>query len=134
MKTPCLTFVVAVSLLATSCDRFSKSKQAAQPTPTPALVRTPHPATKAYEAALRLYPDLAKKDSAFHRTFHGLYVEREATNPASLAAFDWPLDIGRQTSLKLAVMPPPRAIPLTPSKRTPEKKSTPSSKRARKVE
>jgi hypothetical protein len=70
-------------------------------------IPTPHPAKGARLAAIQLYPELGKKDSAFNQLFLDLYEERLKTNPASLAAVDWPLELARETARHLHVAPAP---------------------------
>ncbi|MGC3988906.1 MAG: hypothetical protein QM796_04320 [Chthoniobacteraceae bacterium] len=59
---------------------------------------TPNPASGATAEALRLYPDLGKKDSIFNRTFRDLYVQKKNTELQSLTSFDWPLKLARETA------------------------------------
>jgi hypothetical protein len=79
---------------------------------------TPHPAKAATETAIRLYPDLAKKDSTFNRAFREIYEERRERDPASLATVDWPLNVARHAAAMLEVSPsypePPPPPPVAP--------------------
>ena len=74
---------------------------------TPNLVETPvptpHPATGATEAAIKLFPELAKKDSMFNRAFRDLYEERKKRDIESLTKADWPLVLARQTETMLGI-------------------------------
>src|SRR5436190_1287749 len=100
-------------LLVAACSP-PKPVSVAEPTPVP----TPHPAQGAREAAIRLYPDLAKPDSTFSKTFLEVFEAQKASNPRSLTAVDWPLTVARRTGSILGVAPldpnappPPAATP-----------------------
>lgn len=67
---------------------------------------------------MKLYPDLAKKDSTFNRAFREIYEKRLETDPASLAEVDWPLDIARRAGDMLGV-PPQSLTPISPRVATP---------------
>lgn len=66
---------------------------------------TPHPAKGAMKAAIQLYPDLAKKDSAFHLLFLDLLNQRKKTDPVSLTQPEWPLDMAQEIAKKLGIQP-----------------------------
>jgi len=90
------------------------------PTPTPTAtpvatpVPTPNPAVGASQQAVRLYPDLAKRDSIFNKTFRELYEEQKKENPESLTTYDWPLRLAEQTAQRLNVKPIPLDATPTP--------------------
>lgn len=111
-----------------------------QPTPVepttmdPALVTaaatpipTPHPAAGATQAALKLYPELSKKDSMFNRAFLDLFEDRRKTDPVALSKPDWPLVLAKETANMLGdvlnqsktiasnATPPPAEAPATAS-------------------
>ncbi len=67
---------------------------------------TPHPASGATIAALKVYPDLGKKDSMFNRAFRDLYEERKSKDPVSLTRPDWPLVLAKETAKMLSDIPP----------------------------
>jgi|GEM_PF-6828208 len=82
------------------------AKLIATPAPTIASVPaapTPNPASGATAEALRLYPDLGKKDSIFNRTFRDLFAQKKNSDPQSLTNFDWPLKLARETAQILNV-------------------------------
>ena len=109
MKRRLISLVLPLMLGTTSCVKPPPPEPVptpeATPLPTPKLVPTPHPAKGATETAIRLYPDLGKKDSTFNRTFLELFEEQKKTNPASLTAVDWPLTLARRTAAMLRVAP-----------------------------
>lgn len=132
MKRRLMTFAAA-ALLVASCTKPPPPPPPPTPKPRPAPkpVPTPHPAHAARETAIRLYPDLAKKDSTFNRAFREIYEERQNTDPASLAAVDWPLVIAQRTATMLEVSrhsptpaprPPAPVVVATPA---PVKESNP---------
>lgn len=88
---------------------------------------TPHPAKGASEAAVKLYPDLAKEDSNFHRAFIEIYEQHLQSNPASLAKVDWPLDVARETAAMLDVKPASPTPPPRPATPTPMPSRPPNS-------
>lgn len=83
------------------------TRPAAEPIPetAPKVVPTPHPASGATEAAIRLFPDLGKKDTMFNRTFRDLYTERKLKNPESLTRPDWPIEVAQETGKLLSILP-----------------------------
>ena len=106
------SFFAALALATASCSPPPKVVVVVESTPKPAP--TPHPAKGATEAAIRLYPDLAKKDSTFNRTFVELYEQTKTANPESLTAVDWPLDVARRTAAMLGVLESPTAATPAP--------------------
>ena len=118
---------IACMLLLAGCPKPPAPPAPATPKPVAKVkpVPTPHPAQAATETAIRLYPDLAKKDSTFNRAFREIYQERRDRDPASLANFDWPLDVARRAAAMLEVSPanpeppppppPPVVIVATPA-------------------
>ncbi len=82
------------------------SAAAGAPAAAPAL--QPHPATGAKEVALKMYPALGVKDSAFNKVFRDLYGEKARQDPEYLTKADWPLLLARRTAELLA---PPTASP-----------------------
>jgi hypothetical protein len=91
----------STDLLARVISAHKQSEVAQSPNPSP----TPHPAKGAMRAAIQLYPDLVKKDSAFYLLFLDLLDHRKKTDPASLTQPDWPLDLAQETAKKLGVQP-----------------------------
>jgi hypothetical protein len=79
--------VLAVALLAVSCNKA----------PT-------DPASAAKEA-VRLYPALGLKDSAFNQTYLKLHREAAQKEPALLQQPDWPLTLAHRTARVLGVLP-----------------------------
>ena len=73
--------------------------------PAPKVVPTPHPASGATEAAIKLFPELAKKDTMFNRTFRDLYHERKLKDPDSLARPGWPIEVAQETGKLLSILP-----------------------------
>lgn len=65
---------------------------------TPAALATPHPAAAAKERAMRLYPELAKKDSPFNLAFRTLYDLRRKNDPDALTKEDWPLTLAHKAA------------------------------------
>jgi len=70
-----------------------------------------NPATGAKEAAMKMYPALAVKDSTFNKTFRDLYLEKSQKDPDFLTRADWPLVLARQTADLLFVQPATSATP-----------------------
>ena len=93
-------------LLVAACSP-PKPVSVAEPTPapTPKPIPTPHPAQGAREQAVRLYPDLAKADSLFHRTFMEIFESEKAANPRSLTQVDWPIALAHRTGNMLSIQP-----------------------------
>ena len=121
MNTPRFALLSTASLLLAACSP-SKPLSVVQPTPAPTPVPTPHPAEGAKEAAVRSYPDLAKADSTFNKTFRELVEQQKASNPRSLTAVDWPITLAKRTGSMLGVDPvDPNAAPIvaTPKPREP---------------
>ena len=86
------------------------------PPPTTAAaspVFQPNPALGAKEAAMKMYPQLAIKDSTFNKTFRDLYVEESQKNPELLTKADWPLILAHRTADILT--PPAQAQPQPPA-------------------
>src|SRR3954468_22813486 len=92
--------MTATAIALVSCTPPQKEAEAP---PTPEPVATPHPATGATETAIRLYSDLAKKDSPLNRTFREVYQSKKPTSPASLTRVDWPLNVADETARILGV-------------------------------
>lgn len=63
---------------------------------------------------MKLYPDLAVKDSTFNKTFVDLYSEASQKNSDMLTRADWPLLLARRTADMLSVSPATPAIPTPP--------------------
>jgi hypothetical protein len=115
MKTTRGLGALAMMALCTSCTPpVEKAPKPKASTPAPTPPATPHPAQGATEAAIRLYPDLGKKGSTFHRAFLERYEHLKSTNPRSLVAVDWPLNVAHRTAAMLRVEPysPPVATPV----------------------
>ena len=98
----------AITLVSCTPQKEVEAPPATEP------VATPHPATGATETAIRLYPDLAKKDSLFNRTFREVYESKKGSSPSSLTKVDWPLRVAEETARILDVQP---AGPATPTPR-----------------
>ena len=125
MKTLWITFLAAATFSMTSCNKPPPSERIPTPKPeaTPKPLPTPHPAQGASQKAILLYPDLARKDSMFNRTFLEMYEEQKKNNPDSLAAVDWPLTLAARTARMLEVQPhsekpasKPKTAPTPPPK------------------
>jgi len=67
----------------------------------------PNLAQGAKEAALKMYPQLAVKDSTFNKTFRDLYVEESQKHPQLLTQADWPLILAHRTA---DILTPPAPI------------------------
>lgn len=63
---------------------------------------------------MRLYPDLAIKNSHFRRTFDELYEDQKANNPKALTKVDWPLTLAHRTADMLGVSVHSKATPKPP--------------------
>ena len=122
MKTPQILAALVSLILLAGCSRSRVEDTNATPpenspevTPTnvvattqetaPKAAPTPHPASGATEAAIKLFPDLAKKDTMFNRTFRDLYTERKLKDPASLARPGWPIEVAQETGKLLSILP-----------------------------
>ena len=70
-----------------------------------AAAATPNPAREASLAAVRMYPDLARRGSAFNTMFLQLYAARKQADPNSLTAPDWPLTLAAEVEGKLGIHP-----------------------------
>lgn len=69
---------------------------------------------------MKMYPQLAVKDSTFNKMFRDLYAEELQKNPESLTKADWPLTLARRTADLLAkpvvsAAPPAPIIPEAPA-------------------
>lgn len=76
-----------------------------------------HPAMGAKEAAIKLYPQLAVKDSTFNKVFRDLYTEEMQRNPDLLTRADWPLTLAHHTADLLSQPAVPAAPPAQTSLR-----------------
>ena len=83
----------------------SKPVPEPEPMPQPTPVITPHPASGSKEAAIKLYPALAVKDSTFNKTFRDLYDEQLKKNPDLLTRADWPLYLAQRTAGLVGAVP-----------------------------
>jgi len=109
------------TLLVVSCSKVAPPETTEELTGTasPATVVTPapakpHTAEGAKEAAVKMYPDLAVKDSTFNKTFVDLYSEVSQKNPDFLTRADWPLILANRTAQMLFVSPAtPEPRPVT---------------------
>lgn len=110
------SFVTWLSLpLCMAVVSCSKPEPEPAPTPQPTPVITPHPASGSQEAAVKLYPALAVRDSTFNKTFRDLYEEQRKNNPDLLTRADWPLYLAQRTAGLLGVSPyTPAPIQSTP--------------------
>lgn len=106
--------LLSLSLLVASCSK-PPAEPVSQATPPPTPAVTPHPAAGAREAAVKMYPALAVKDSTFNKTFRDLFEDQSKRNPYFLARPEWPLDLAQRTAGILGVVPS-----------TPEPKVTPT--------
>lgn len=104
MKVPRLCLHLSVMALA-ACKQEPPPEAPAPPTPAPTPAPTPHPAMGAQEAAKRLYPDLAKENSLFHRTFLEVFQDTRTNHPMELTTVGWPLSVARRTAEILGVEP-----------------------------
>lgn len=108
------------SLLLTGTLLMVSCSKPPPPVPAPSTpVPTPHPARGAGEQAIRLYPDLAIKNSHFRRTFDELYEDQRTNSPKALTKVDWPLTLAHRTAGMLGVTaysatPVPEATPKPP--------------------
>jgi hypothetical protein len=79
----------------------------------PALA--PNPAAGAKEAAMKMYPALAVKDSTFNKTFRDLYAEESQKEPEFLTRADWPLVLAHRTAELLSRQPATTGTPASPA-------------------
>jgi hypothetical protein len=86
----------------------------------------PNPATGAKEAAMKMYPQLAVKDSTFNKVFRDLYAEEMQKNPESLTKADWPLTLAYRTANLLAAKPVTSAAPPPPIAEARPTRATPT--------
>jgi hypothetical protein len=114
------TILVLAAFLFTACEKPLEKTPEPTPTPapTPTPIPTPNPAKGATEQALRLYPDLAKKNTIFNKTFRDLYQQEKTSDPELLTDFDWPLRLANQTASILGVKPV--SLSPTPTPKAPE--------------
>lgn len=105
MKKRFITFAIGAVLIIGCTKPPPPPPPTPRPLPSPKPAPTPHPAQAARETAIRLYPDLAKKDSTFNRAFREIYEERQKSDPRSLTPVDWPLDVARRAAAMLEVSP-----------------------------
>jgi hypothetical protein len=66
-----------------------------------------HPAQAAKQEAMRRYPDLAVKDSAFNKVFRDVYADELKNNSDLLTKADWPVTLAQKTDQLLKPPPPP---------------------------
>ncbi|EDY17242.1 hypothetical protein CfE428DRAFT_5260 [Chthoniobacter flavus Ellin428] len=78
----------------------------------------PNPAQGAKEAAIKMYPQLAVKDSTFNKTFRDLYLEESQKHPQLLTQADWPLILAHRTADILT--PPAPIVPAGPTGSAPQ--------------
>jgi len=64
---------------------------------------------------MKMYPQLAVKDSIFNKLFRDLYTEELQKNPGTLTQADWPLILAHRTAALLTVKPANSIAPGTPA-------------------
>ena len=62
-------------------------------------------ADKARAEAIRLYPELSKKDSPLNKAFIALHQQATQTDPKSLTKPDWPLTLAREAAASVGIAP-----------------------------
>jgi|GEM_PF-3547671 len=112
-------FVLLPALICLSLNGCSKSSQDTDSeTPSASTVTAssaPEQVKNAQAEAVRRYPDLGVKNSAFNREFLTLYQQIKSNNPAELNDPQWPIYLADQTAQTLAAATPPPAQEKTPS-------------------